>query len=117
MLRSSRPRFRSTVISAGRPDSAKRSCDVGVVDPQVRVAVEDEELVPEKGKRSSNGSRRPGGLGPIVDVRDLEAEAASVADRRLDLLAEVADGKDDPPRSVRLQELELVLDERPSCDR
>jgi hypothetical protein len=52
-----------------------------------------------------------------VDIRDLEAEVASVADRRLDLLAEVADGKDDPPRSVRLQELELVLDERPSCDR
>ena len=49
-----------------------------------------------------------------MDVRDLEAEVASVADHRLDLLAEVADGKDDPPRSVRLQELELVLDEWPS---
>jgi hypothetical protein len=108
--------LRSTVISAGRPDS-KRAHDVRVVDPKVRVAVEDEELVPEKGQRSSNGTCRSGGLRPVVDVRDLEAEVASVADRRLDLLAEVADGKDDPPRSVRVQELELVLDKRPSSHR
>ena len=51
-----------------------------------------------------------------MHVLDLEAEAGSVADLRLDQLAEVADRQDDPARPVRAEQLELVLDERLARD-
>ena len=49
---------------------------------------------------------------PLIDVLDLDAELAAVAERAHDLEAEVADDDDDAPHADVAQALDLVLQQR-----
>ena len=64
-----------------------------MVDPEVRVAVGDEEGVAEQRQRAPERTGGSDGLGPVERVAHVESEARSVPDGLGDLLAEMTDAR------------------------
>ena len=83
-----------------------------MVDPQVRVAVGDEERVAEEVERVPDRTGRPGGPRPVERVPHVEAEASTVSHGVYDLLAEMTDAQHDAPGAVSGEQAQLVEDER-----
>jgi hypothetical protein len=85
-----------------------------IIAVQVRVAVQHEERGSNQRQRASQGAAGAKRTGAIVRITDAQAPARSVADRRLDLCAQMTDAQDDVADATAAEQLEL-MDEKGSA--